>query len=744
MTFLPNVSADGSSKWNWCTSGISPEKKVYYHFVGVWNQEEGKAYIYCNGKLMNSISTDKQFRFAKDGSKWFCIGGDPGGSNVQAGWRGDVAVARVYSDPLTGEQAEALWQDVKGGVDAANVLVIKQSLDDARTYIGAEDFIAYSAYLEAYTAQLDKMDALVNAGDAEALAAEKATLATLRLSLDSSVVAYKAYRDEVNSTQTYLDENTDFDGAARELLEDYLQSDEAPGETYANGGALYIMETRLLDVEQIKAETQAVKEMLKRAIETGVKSGVEITNLLTNADFSDGLNGWQGLPMNGTIRSNTTGFTAAECYAKNCNTYQTLEHRNNGVYVMKVNGAYRPYDDYYSTYYAAQVYLNGTRLYLPTVYETYIPVADAVDGQNCYLTKTTEGDGATDKEIYSERGSGTDLVGYAMHGRASIANAAAAGRALNYLVTVVTDSTLTLGVENANTVPGTDWVGISNIHVIYYETLHDAEAYIDSTLQCMAARAQGIIEFEPSTGSDYAQHPGCPNVLKEKLQQAIAAIPACTSAEDKYALVETFSTLFQQVLEARKAYVSMVDEAMYIFDILQKLDADKIITDAEYSNGMDKYDAVIDAFEKGTYTTEQAREVAILRETGFYPQLVDGVYQISTNAQLIYFAGKAPNGVVGKLVADIPNFTAAQILDHLYGILDGDGHKITLNMNCTENGAALIRKLQKNAEVRNLVIDGTINTSAKFAAAVTVDSDENSRISNVTSSINVNSTIVGD
>ena len=105
-----------------------------------------------------------------------------------------------------------------------------------------------------------------------------------------------------------------------------------------------------------------------------------------------------------------------------------------------------------------------------------------------------------------------------------------AGRALNYLVTVVTDSTLTLGVENANTVPGTDWVGISNIHVIYYETLHDAEAYIDSTLQCMAARAQGIIEFEPSTGSDYAQHPGCPNVLKEQLQQAIAAIPACTSA----------------------------------------------------------------------------------------------------------------------------------------------------------------------------------------------------------------------
>ena len=744
MTFLPNVSADGGSKWNWCTSGVQPEKKIYYHFLGVWNQEEGKAYIYCNGKLMNTISTDKVFRFASDGSKWFCIGGDPGGSNVEAGWRGDVAVARIYSDPLNGEQVEALWEDVKEGVNNANVLVYRQKIEEARAYVGAEDFVAYAPDIEAYNAQLEKMETLANEGNADSLATEVATLNALRATLETSANAYKAYRDEVNSTQDYLNENTDFEGEAREQLEDYLQSDEAPGDSYENGGALYILDNRQLTVEQIKAETELIKQMLKRAIETGVKSGVEVTNLLTNADFTDGVNGWEGKPLTGVIKSTTTGFTAAECWANNCNTYQTLTKRNNGVYVMAINGAYRPYGDRYSTYYAGQVYLNNVHLYLPTVYENYIPVAEAVDGQNCYLTNAGQGDGAMDYEIYSEQGTGTDLMGYAIHGRTSMANAAAAGRAQNYLVTLVTDSTLTVGVKNENTVSSQDWVGISNMHIYYYETLKDAEPYIDKTLECMAARANTIINFLPSTGADYAEHPGCPQELKDKLKEAVNAIAGCTSPEEKYALVETFSTLFEQVFEARKAYVSMVDEAMVIYDIAQKLDEAKVLTEEEYDAVMKKYDTVLSAYENGTYSIEQAQEVAVLKETGFYPELVDGVYQITNSAQLLYFAGKATQGVEGKLLADIPNFTLPQMIENFYGILDGNGHKVTLNINSTQRNSAFISTLQNGAEVRNLVIDGTITATDKYAASVAAYSQEGSRISNVTSHVKIASEVAGD
>ena len=744
MTFLPNVSANGSSKWNWCTSSISPRQKIYYHFVGVWNQEEGKAYIYGNGKLMNTIATDKVFCFAADGSKWFCIGGDPGGSSVQAGWRGDVAVARVYSDPLTGEQAEALWEDAKGGVNSANTLVYRKGVEEARAYVEADGFIAYANDIAAFKAQLDEMDRLIDAGDFEALEAGQDSLAILRAALETSAAAYNAYRDEVNSTREYLDNNTDFEGEARNHLEDYLESDEAPGETYTNGGALYILGNMQLNVEQIKAETESVKQMLKNAIENSVKSGVEVTNLFTNADFTDGFKGWEGKAMTKAMKSSTTGFTAAECWAKNCDMHQTLTKRNNGVYVLAVNGAYRPYDDRYSTYYAAQVYLNGNSLYLPTAYETYIPLAEAKDGENCYITDTGKDDGVVDYEIFDGQGASTDLIGYAIHGCTGMANAAAAGRAQNYLVTLVNDSTLTLGVRNENTVPGQDWVGISNIHVTYYETLKDAEAYIDKTLECMAARAQGIINFLPSTGADYAQHPGCPQELKGKLEEAVKAIATSTTPEQKYALVQTFSTLFEQVLEARKAYVSMVDEAMVIYNIAQKLDEAKLLTPEEYNTAMDKYNTVLTIYENGSYTTEQARNLSIFKDSGFYPELVDGEYQISTNAQLLYFAEKATKGVKGKLLADIPNFTGAQMIDQFRGILNGNGHKVTLNIERTEDNAAFIASMEAGAEVHNLVIEGTVKTTKKYAASVAANTQENCRISQVSSSVDIVTETAGD
>lgn len=743
MTFLPNVSETGSSNYNWCTSGVVPEPKMFYHFVGVWNKDEHKAYIYCNGQLMNTIDiAGNIFVPAKNGSKWFCVGGDAGG-NVQAGWRGDIAVARIYDSPLTADQVTALWADTKTGVEGANIAVYRERIEEGRTYLANENLIASAADIEAYESELNAMEELANAMDVEGLAAESATLNALRAALEVSAAAYNAYREQIASTQQYLAENNDFEGNARDLLEDYLQSDEAPGETYTNGGALYILENRQLTTEEIKAETEALKQMLKTAIETGVKSGVEVTNLLVNPDFSEGFNGWQGQLMTGSCKSETTGLFGAECWAKNCNMYQTLEHRNNGVYVMEVNAAYRPFDDRYSTFYCAQVYLNNTRLYLPTVYENYIPVSEAQDGVNCYLSKNGE-DGALDLEVYDNMGASTDLVGYAIRGRASIANAASAGRAQNYLVTLVTDSTLTVGVENSNPVASSDWVGMANLHIKYYETLADAESYIDLTLECMAARAKTIIAYEPSVGADYAQHPGCPKTLINELSASVEAISACTSPEEKYALVEKFSSLFEQVLEARRAYVAMVDEAMVIYNIAQKLDEAKILTAEEYGNVMAKYDIVLDAYQEGTYSVEEAKEVAILRETGFYPEFVDGVYQITTNAQLMYFAGKATTGEVGKLMNDLTNITYTQMLDNLYGILDGNGHKITLNMENPSSSTALINEMRANAVVRNLVIDGTITTDGQYAAAVAVSTGESTRISNVTSSVNIVSNVLDD
>ncbi|MCR4920622.1 MAG: hypothetical protein K5945_02800 [Bacteroidaceae bacterium] len=108
-TFLPHVNGG----WKWTTSGVTPKARKFYHLVGVWNQEEGKAYIYVNGELRNTVDAAGSFKFPGSGATWFCIGGDPNSNGAaEAGWCGEVAVARAYDKPLVAEEVSALWAAV--------------------------------------------------------------------------------------------------------------------------------------------------------------------------------------------------------------------------------------------------------------------------------------------------------------------------------------------------------------------------------------------------------------------------------------------------------------------------------------------------------------------------------------------------------------------------------------------------------------------------------------------------------
>ena len=113
ITFLPNTSSTGSSTWRWATSGIEPEPHAYYHVVGVWNKTAGKAYIYVNGELKNTVSAPGNLIFPKSGAVWWCIGGDASTGNGGNGFPGEVAIARVYDKPLSAAQVGYLWDDVK-------------------------------------------------------------------------------------------------------------------------------------------------------------------------------------------------------------------------------------------------------------------------------------------------------------------------------------------------------------------------------------------------------------------------------------------------------------------------------------------------------------------------------------------------------------------------------------------------------------------------------------------------------
>lgn len=110
FTFLPYVGGG----WKWCTSGIVPEKGVYYHVVGVWNKDAGKAYIYINGELKGEIEASGDLSFPNtDACHWFCVGGDPGSAtNAECCWIGDIGIARIYDKALTDAQVAALYDRI--------------------------------------------------------------------------------------------------------------------------------------------------------------------------------------------------------------------------------------------------------------------------------------------------------------------------------------------------------------------------------------------------------------------------------------------------------------------------------------------------------------------------------------------------------------------------------------------------------------------------------------------------------
>lgn len=133
ITFLPNVSTNGGSHWNWATSGVVPKSEHYYHVVGVWNKEEGKAYVYVNGELKNTVDAVGDLHFASAGANWFGIGCDASPSGGEASGNWEIVNARVYDKPLTEGQVENIWNNIAGALANADDSVAKHQVNPADT-----------------------------------------------------------------------------------------------------------------------------------------------------------------------------------------------------------------------------------------------------------------------------------------------------------------------------------------------------------------------------------------------------------------------------------------------------------------------------------------------------------------------------------------------------------------------------------------------------------------------------------
>ena len=719
-----------------------------------WFGTEGQATGCWSTAEVNGISSDETWLgrgtvtltncFSNAGKQGTVLGADAGRS-------GEMCYRLNGSSVTNPKWYQTLGEDAHPTLDSTHGVVYLVDgnygdIHDQESFIDYRDLVveADKAYLDEVVANVElvdeavlTLDLLTKTSNKDEFMANYTEFAGLLTEVKASAAAYKAYQDEIDYVNKYLAENDDFSGPDRDFLQDYLEGYEEPNDELANGSYSYIIDTRTLTTDEIQDETEYVKSLLEQAIANGYIPGTEITNLLANADFSKGKSGWEGKTDYNPAVSPTTGIYGAECWNNTFDIHQTLDDLKNGVYVVKVNGAFRPSNIVKSNNYAASVYAGENMVYLPSVFETYIPVDEAEDGVNCNLSY-----GTNDLEVTDDEG---NLIGYAMHGQISMANAAAAGRAENTILTNVTDGTLTVGIKSPGTNAGSDWTGFANVRLFYMGTLDEAEASINEALACQVARAETLLATEPFDDSNYAQQPNYQQALKDQLQAAVQAAGAASSASEKYAVVQQFSELFENIYSCKQAYIKLMDMSERLYGVASELSPD-YIDDADNQAVANANDQVWDGYLAGAYTQQEAEDMAMLKALNIYPSYDEnGVMQINNNGNFIFFAeaAKKDTGLKAVLNADIDYCTEAQMLGDYYGVLDGQNHTITVNINREADDAALIQKMQQGSVVENLTVRGTITTSAKFAAAVAAHT-YGATVRNVASYVDIVSTVNGD
>ena len=102
--------------WRELYSGVVPQKDTFYHTVLTWSREEGIARCYVDGVLTTTINAAGDFdhMVSNVNAYWFGLGADPNASDKgELSFCGTIVLARIYNEPLSTQQVNALYQLVE-------------------------------------------------------------------------------------------------------------------------------------------------------------------------------------------------------------------------------------------------------------------------------------------------------------------------------------------------------------------------------------------------------------------------------------------------------------------------------------------------------------------------------------------------------------------------------------------------------------------------------------------------------
>jgi hypothetical protein len=559
----------------------------------------------------------------------------------------------------------------------------------------------------------------------------------LRTTIHDSESAYAAYIAKAEEVKDYLDKNQGLEGDALDLLVQYLEEDVEPSDEFPNGSCVYIMDKMALLADELTDEIAFLDALKEKAVIQGYSAGADISTLLTNGDFSDQANGWTF--NSGKLAGCWNTPNATVKYIANSGTMdisQTVTGLKNGIYEVRMN-SYTEFTNASSdaTYnYTGFIYANGNKNYVKTQRSDLQPVE---------IKEKYPNDFAERSDVNGE------FQGYCPGTVPGVAYAFQEGYYDNRILAKVTDGTLTLGISNGGMKNMGNAVYYGNTRLFYLGSMEDAESGMNDVLDAMVENANHVINDYNATADVYAEAPNYTVQLKKQLSDLVAQATSAGTAEEKYNLIHAMGEVFQAIYDSKCVYLEMTKTMSDFSDAYNESNC----TAEESNNMQDMLDQMLDIYETGSGTNQEVLQwIDKMKQDPYYlltygvePEQIDGVFQLSTPHNMVWFSYYV-NNVINKVstkavltndidMSSVQNFKpigvhsdADGLANEFVGEFDGQGHVISnLNIEVTDSretglfGRALYSTIKNlgivNAKIVNLsnvragVLGGEIHVS---------------------------------
>lgn len=625
-------------------------------------EKDGSTYYVPNN--METAKTYFDAGYYKDNQVLFAVSENNAiiGVKKESTVSGDWSIFNNFELKYYGEGADAfkLWnEDI---VKNAATYTEEQAAE-----ITPEVLAAYEAAKEAHSAGTTYEEVMAN----------RAAIAEAQADIEANVAAWAAYVEEYQSAQVIVS-GGGYEGDEVDALNDYLMLEaEEP------------LQTRSWSTEEVVEQTAQLKA-LKAAAMTNIKKGTDMTDLLSNPDFSQGGKGWTKKAVSGgNVAFNASAKCAEGWNNADFDIYQTVENAPVGAYKISVQGFYRRGrgDNAWKLYFnettgeklptvpesPAYVYCNDMKTPLANVYDYAVSVAENYYTGDFY----TDAFDRTFPNNMADAGLAFDHGAYLINTTGLVANEGDA---------------LRIGMKGNTTQEGDSWAIFTRFKLTYMAD--DEEILSDAIASTVAG-----VDLDKAMGTD----------VKAKAQELVDAANAAVAAGEGKNMRLALAALLQ--------YNDAIESSVSLFTTLQATaeDFQNFVIEAPEEYDELKAEAM-DYIENLNFSamTDEEANAAIAKIAGFRYQLSLPVgWQNATDAEPVDMTS----------IMQTPNFDKDGV-NSVEGWQNTTGYNF--GNNDTQKAALAVEFYDKNFDLYQDIElpNGTYQVSAMaFNRAGSVDAD---------------------